>query len=214
MTDNLDTTIETTTPEAPQFTFDNFIQTYPEEKRAVFEKQGVKDFDTLHKSYEGLLGLIGKKGLIKPNDDAPEEQKTAYKEQLFKELGRPETPEYEFAIPEGIKEDLVSNEFTDGLADIAFKNGLSKEGFQDLINHIYTAYGQHVSEIEAYKSEMAKKLGEGKIDDNSDSKINMNDMRNQASAKSKEAAEAYAKKDFIAYARLQEEANTLYKRLV
>lgn len=129
-------------PAAEPIKFETFLTSAPKELGELLTKNGVKDFETLNKSYSGLNSLIGKKGLIKPAEGASEAEIAAYQEKLYAEIGVPADGKYEYKIPETIPEDAVSQEFLDSFAATAKEVGVSKDKFQKLIDVVYDAYGK------------------------------------------------------------------------
>lgn len=161
------TTTPTETPQgqAPSVSFDDFMKNVPENYRAVFEKNQVKDFETLGKSYEGLLSIKGKKGLIPPSENATEEERTAFQNELYKHIGVPEDGKYEYELSENIKEEYVDDEFVNHLAQIALDNGIPKKAFNELVNTIYEAYTAEKDELLGEIQSLKQKLGqEGKME--------------------------------------------------
>lgn len=131
--------------------FGSFVESAPNELKELFNKNGVKDFDTLAKSYNGLNSMLGKKGLVKPADDAPEAEKEAYTKSLYKELGVPEDGKYEYQLPEkfgpeGQYKDHLDQDFQKGFEEIAARNGMTSKGVQELSDHIWNAYGEMIEE--------------------------------------------------------------------
>lgn len=123
--------------------FDTFKEALPETTRNLFEKNGVRDFETLDKSYSGLNELIGKKGLIKPDDNAPDDVRAAYKRSLYKEMGVPEDGKYDFQVPETFTaENEISQSMMDSLAKVGAEHGLSKDGFQNVVNVLGDVVGK------------------------------------------------------------------------
>lgn len=141
--------VEPTTGEAPKAetpSFETFISTAPKELQELFSKNGVKDFETLNKSYNGLNSMLGKKGLIKPAEGASEEEIKAYNEKLYNEyLNVPADGKYEYKIPETIPQEAVSQEFLDTLSATAKDIGIGKDKFQKIVDVIYDAYGKMLS---------------------------------------------------------------------
>ena len=134
-------TAPTTPTDTPSF--ETFSSTAPKELQELFTKNGVKDFDTLSKSYSGLNSMLGKKGLVKPAEGAPEEEVKAYNDKLYNEyLNVPADGKYEYKIPETIPQEAVSQEFIDSLAATAKEIGIGKDKFQKVIDVIYDAYGK------------------------------------------------------------------------
>jgi hypothetical protein len=132
-----DTQVSEANIAAPSIKYEDFISAVPPQLKELYEKNGVKDFDSLAKDYQGFVQLKGKKGLVKPSEDAPEEQKQAYQKELYKEFGVPENGEYEYELPESFKEEWVDKEFLDNLAGLAAENGIGAKAFQELITNIY-----------------------------------------------------------------------------
>lgn len=200
---------EVTTDEANAggFDFDGFMSSLGEEDKQMLEKNGVKDVDVLMKSYRGLLGLRGKNALVKPADDASDDDKNQYRDNLMKELGRPEDGKYNFDMPDNVTDDMVSQEFIDGLAGVAHKSGMNGEGFQDLINHIYSAYATQMKTIQ---EEIKERLGEDSISDNSSTaNITRDSLETQISELQKKAMEAQKNNDYAGAAKLQSEYQQL-----
>lgn len=161
------TTPPTETPQtqAPSLSFDDFMKNIPENYRAVFEKNQVKDFETLGKSYEGLLSIKGKKGLIPPSENATEEERTAFQKELHKYAGVPEDGKYDFELSENVNLDYVNDDFLNELATIAFKSGINQKGFGEIVNTIYEAYTAEKDELLSEIQSLRQKLGiEGKME--------------------------------------------------
>ena len=211
VTDNsITATAQITETETPSFDFDNFLNAVPETDREVLTKNGVKDIDTLTKSYKGLLEMKGKKGLIEPSEDASDEEKTAFKESLLDKLGRPENGEYQFDIPDTVADEYVSDDFLNDLAETAYKNGMSQDGFNELINKMYSAYGKHIEGINQWKAEIESKIKPDTLNDTSEtSQVTKSDFAQQAKDKQKEAMDARANNDYATASKLQREAQEL-----
>lgn len=147
------------------FSFDDFMGQYQPEQRQLYEKQGIKDFDSLHKSVSGLLSKLGQKGLIPPKETATEQEKSDFQKQLYKHIGVPEDGIYEYTLSEDVDSEIISDDFVNQLADIASKNGVSKTAFESIVNEIYKQfqpeYQELVSEIEQLKARLGQ---EGKMD--------------------------------------------------
>jgi hypothetical protein len=91
-----------------------------------------KDVGSLAKSYVEVQGLVGKKGIIKPGENATEEQVSEY----YKALGRPDDVSgYEldtFEVPE-VLADVWDMNATSEVAAEAFRLGVTKEQFNGLL---------------------------------------------------------------------------------
>lgn len=81
-----------------QYQKENWKEILPEEVATHKTLADFKDIDSFGKSYVSAQELVGRKGVIKPAEDAGDEAWTKY----WGELGRPETAEgYEFESVEG-----------------------------------------------------------------------------------------------------------------
>jgi hypothetical protein len=101
-----------------------------------------------------------------------------------------------------------------GLADIAFKSGMSNEGFQEVVNYIATGFNSVLSEWEKTIGEINKKLGEDKINDSAETKTNnKGEVHQAAKAKLIEASELYRKGDFKGAQLLKQQADELYSKI-
>jgi hypothetical protein len=165
-TTQLDTTITTDTT-VPSIDFDTYLQAVPADLKELCIKNGVKDFDSQSKWVSNLNSLIGKKGLIKPAEDASEEDKKAYLNAIYKDLGVPETGEYEYGLPESIDAEKIDSAFIDDLASIAHENGVSNNAFNALINKIYGTYAEKLAEAQKNNSpEVLKETWGDKFEEN------------------------------------------------
>lgn len=155
-------TPETTTQ---SFGYTDFINQYTPEQRQVYEKQGIKDFDTLHKSYQGLLSKIGEKGLIPPKETATEQEKSDFQKQLYKHIGVPENGTYEYSVADDVNAELINDDFVSKLANIAYESGVPAKAFEGIVNQVYREfvpqYQALTQEIEQLKSRLGQ---EGKMD--------------------------------------------------
>lgn len=197
------------TNEAPKVSFDDYLNTIPEDRRNVLVKNGVKDTDTLLSSYEGLLSLKGKKG-FKPDDNAPQEEKDAYLKSIYSDIGVPENGEYSFNTPEGVNPELIQEEFVNNLADVAHKNGISQNAFQSVIDTVYPAYQQEVQQYQQEIQALRAKLGEGTMNPTADAQPTQS-VDNDAVAKrlQSEYTDAHRKGDFETYNQKIAEFNKL-----
>lgn len=125
--------------------FSSYLNSLPDGDRELLQKNGVDSFEKQSKWINGLNTVLGKKGLVAPGEDATEEEISAYKQSLYKEIGVPEDGEYEFTLPEGTQEEYVSQEFLDELAGVAQEKGINNEAFQAVIDKIYSAYNEMIS---------------------------------------------------------------------
>lgn len=109
-------------------------------------KTALEKFDSVEKLADGYISLEkdasrlrNEKGLVVPDENASDEDISAF----HKAIGRPDTPEgYEIVkpdLPEGIP---YSEERMSKFSEIAHKAGLSKSGFQAIVN----AYNEDVKD--------------------------------------------------------------------
>jgi hypothetical protein len=200
--------------ETPALDFNTYVTALPETHRDLLKKNGVDSFEKQEKWVSGLNSLIGKKGIIPPDESASDEDKAKYRDTLMKELGRPDAGEYEFVLPEGSKGDYYTDDFMNGLADIAYKSGMSNQAFQDVVNYIASSFNNVVGEWDKTISEINKKLGEDKIADNSTASTSSKaDIHQEAKAKRIQAEELYRKGDFKGAQMLKSQADELYAKL-
>lgn len=153
------------TDNTSEISFEQILSKFSEEGKNTLTKNGVNNFESLEKSYKGLLELKGKKGIIEPSESASEEEKQAFRETLLDKLGRPQDANYDFKVKQEIADEYITNEFSDGLAELAYKNGMSNESFSELMDYIYDNYASVVNKFEEFKTAVQFKLGEGNLDD-------------------------------------------------
>lgn len=128
----------TTTP-----SFDSFKEAMPETTREAFEKNGVSDFESLDKHYTNMNAMIGKKGLIRPEEGAGEEAMGEYNKSLFKEMGVPEDGAYTFDIPESWTEGSgITQGLMDNLAKLGLEKGISNDAFQGIVDTLGETVGK------------------------------------------------------------------------
>lgn len=135
--------------EAPSF--EDFKAAIPETTREAFEKNGVNDFEALDKHYTNMNSLIGKKGLIRPDESAGEDALKAYTSGLYKELGVPENGEYEFNIPESWDENSgITQGLMDSLAKLGVETGISGKAYQGIVDVL----GDTVAQMQNQSAEL------------------------------------------------------------
>lgn len=139
------------------------------------DEKGVGKFFAKYKddanAIKGIANLqfLAKRGEIAPlPDDAPEAAKVAQDEMLRKALGTPAVAgDYQFKLPEGMKEDGLDKEFVDGFKEFAHANRMSPataQGLFDMALHreaaIHAEYGQKDAQLiqEGHKV-LAKEYG-------------------------------------------------------
>lgn len=197
-----------------EITFDKILEIAPEGIKELYSKNGIDSFEKLEKRTEWLEKTVGKKGIIPPEDDASDEDKQKFRDEMYNRLGRPENGEYEFEVPEGISDEYISQEFLDGLAQKAYQNGMTNDGFQEMINHIYDAYKETISSIEAVKAQIKEMQAEGSMDDQSESVTDTKDtIREKAKNMAIEANQEHAKGNFAKAKQLKADADALYNKL-
>lgn len=212
------------TPESPApvtsastVDFNAYLSVLPPEGRELFKKNGVDSFDKQVKWVANLNSAIGKKGLIRPDEKATDEEKRSYRDSLLKEMGRPDDGKYEFELPEGSKDEYYSDDFLNGLALVAYENGMSKDGFQKLLAAIATPFNGLVSQWETQLGDLKKKIGsEDRMDDGANNNkvtVTREQVREEARAKAIEAEALFRQGNYNAATRLKSEATELYNRM-
>lgn len=122
---------ETTTSDAPQSV--NLQDLVPEAYREKPYMQKIKDVDGLFKAFDNAQGLIGKRGLQVPGEDASAEDW----DNFYGELGRPKTPdEYDIKVPDDLPEGLTADEGRIGeFKKIAHSLGLNAKQVEGLVKY-------------------------------------------------------------------------------
>jgi len=100
------------------------IESIPEELRADPNIKKYKDIGELAKGHLETVKLIGRKGVIVPNENSPKEDI----DKFFNSIGRPEKADlYQFVPKEGLNEAIQPNEESiKAYKDIAHKTGLTQ----------------------------------------------------------------------------------------
>jgi len=124
------------------------------------------------KGYDGLVRKLGKNPLVKPADDAPEEDKQKFNAELRKLYGVPESQDaYTFDKSEGLPEEvsaLLSDEKIAPYKEAALKAGVTPEGFkamfevyqQDLVSSLTSQHEQGMQTHEQAVTELKKEWGD------------------------------------------------------
>ena len=98
-----------------------------------------KTGDDLMKGYDSLVKKMGQNPLVRPSDDASDEDKSAYISSLKKELGAPEDiSAYEVSLPDTLPPEvagLFDADRVDGFRQIALEHGMTKDGFNAMFDH-------------------------------------------------------------------------------
>jgi hypothetical protein len=114
----------------------DFRSTLSEEYRDKYTE--FKTAEDFVKGYDGLVKKMGTNPIVKPKDDAPDEEKQAYRDQLISELGlRGEPEDYELELSEELPEEFrtaFSSEALKPYAEWAQEMNVSPEAFEGLIN--------------------------------------------------------------------------------
>lgn len=200
--------------EAQGLDFKTYSEGLSESHRKLLTKNGVDSFEAQEKWISNLNSMVGKKGLVAPDENASDEDKAAYREQLLNQLGRPEDGGYNFELPEGAREEVFQQEVVDKLATFAHKHGLNEQGFQEAVNLLNEFMTPLLGEWEKTIGDINARLGEDKMDDkaNSTNTVNRENLREQGRMKMAEAAELWNNGDFKKAEQLQNEAKELYNQ--
>lgn len=206
---------EVTTTEPTGLEFSSYLEALPEGDRELYTKNGVDSFEKQTKWVKNLESALGKKGIIPPGENATDEEKAAFRDQVYGQLGRPEDGAYDFDLPEGSNQEAYSDEFLNELAGVAYENGMTTEGFQKLINTIAGAYNQQLAEWQKYVEDVNAKLGEDKMDDSSDNSVrpDPDSIHDEAKTKLFEANNLFREGKYKEAERMRAEANELYNKL-
>lgn len=98
-----------------------------------------KTSDDLMKGYDSLVKKMGQNPLVRPSDDASDEDKSAYVAALKKEMGAPDDiAGYEVSLPESLPPEvatLFEADRVDGFRQIALEHGMTKDGFNAMFEH-------------------------------------------------------------------------------
>lgn len=234
--------------------FESFKSALPETTQGLLDKAGVKDFDSFSKDYETLTGLIGKKGLMRPEEGADEETINKYTQQVFKEMGIPDDGVYNFDVPEQLQSGDISQELLNDLATIGVQKGITPGAFQGVVDSLAKtmdmvkaksaesfgtedalkkewgeSYQANNDKVEAFIEKVspeaksllglpafkkfamniAKSLGEDKMDTGEIDKDTKMDLQKQAKEKTAEAILLRSKGKYNEAAELQREAHDL-----
>lgn len=114
-----------------------------------------KSADDLMKGYEGLVTKLGTNPIVRPKDGASDEEVQQYRESLASELGRPDDVSgYEFTLPEGAPDDFVDDDLMGKMKDIAFKNGVSGEAFNEMASNFLSEQFNTFNELSSQQDSM------------------------------------------------------------
>lgn len=146
-----------------EFNFRDHLSDNYKEKYTEF-----KDIDGLMKGYDNLAQKLGTNPIVKPNENATDEEKFAYKETLFKELGRPETADgYEISFGDDMPEGFINDEHMQKIQGIAHREGVSQQALDAIVKE-HTSFqlsqlnelqNQNQQSIEQGTQELKQKWG-------------------------------------------------------
>ena len=121
-----------TVAESPTSWFDNVPEEYRENASLVSLKD--KDFGEFVKDYANKDSLVGKKGVILPDPNSPEDIA-----RYNKEIGVPESADLyesqEFDIPEEVSQ-FIDTERAEGFKELAHKYGLTPDQYKGLVSEV------------------------------------------------------------------------------
>jgi|LSQX01.3.fsa_nt_gb hypothetical protein len=127
---------------------DNYRDFLPEDAATSAPMAPIKDLQSLAKSYLNAQELIGKKGIIKPQDNDPDDKWDNY----FRELGRPDSVDgYEYDKVEGFD----NEEFVKGFSEAAHTAGLTNKQAKTALRFIQDRY---VNEVTKYNNDYKTKM--------------------------------------------------------
>lgn len=124
------------------------------------------------KGYDSLVKKMGKDPLVKPSDDAPEEDKQKYNQKLRELNGVPDSPDkYEVNFSEDIPEavrSVISDERLSNYKKIAQEEGIPAQAFdkfvnrymQDVTQDLTTAKEAGLKTHEEAQAELKKEWGD------------------------------------------------------
>lgn len=119
----------------------------PEDMRGRFEE--FKTPADLMKGYSGLVSKMGANPIVRPGDDATDEQRAEYQKTLARELGVPDNLD-DYRLEDGLipeeHKDLINGEQIDALRQKAFELGVPPRAFNEL------AKAKIQADIEAIRS--------------------------------------------------------------
>lgn len=146
-------TIDTTAAEP------SFRQFIPEEFKDADYWSSIPDDATLVRNYANAQKLIGKKGVIRPEDDAPQEEWSKY----YAALGRPETAEkYTLEAPKDFPKEFFREDLATDFRSWAHEAGLNDKQAGTIFNKYLEKSQAEITAgmkaIETAKAESEKEL--------------------------------------------------------
>jgi hypothetical protein len=164
MTDELLSTESTeATADITESTADfNFREHLSDDYKEKFPE--IKDINGLAKSYVSLVGKIGKSPLVRPTENSSDDERGAFLNEVYKELGVPDEPSgYEVKLSEDLPEGLADMDLIEHMKPAFKENGVPPEAVNNLINTMLKYQSTAFSEVmenmqnEAANSEAALK---------------------------------------------------------
>lgn len=112
------------------------LDSAPDEVKGFGKLKEFKNFEDVVKSYAHLNSFAGKKGLQPLREGATEAEVAAHTEALRAATGAPKEPKgYDMARPEAHPEDMWSEEYASGVAEILHKHAAPPELARELVEH-------------------------------------------------------------------------------
>ena len=147
---------EVVTESAPE---PSFRQHIPEEFKDAEYWASIPDEATLVKNYANAQKLIGKKGIIRPDDEAPPEEWDKY----YSALGRPEKAEgYTLETPKDIPPEYFREDLANDFRGWAFEAGITDKAAQTIYNKYLEKSKEEITAgmkaIETAKADTEKEL--------------------------------------------------------
>ena len=94
-----------------------------------------KSVDDVMKGYDGLVQKLGTNPIVRPGENASDEDRAAYRETLYKELGRPDSVDgYEISLGENVPDGFLDENLLGEIKSIAHREGVSAQGLEALVN--------------------------------------------------------------------------------
>lgn len=116
-------------------------------------KDKYKEFKTpedVLKGYDELVKKMGKNPLVAPGENAKPEEIEAYKKELAKANGAPETAEaYSFDVPEALGEKDIYQPLVDKMRVIAHKHGVGAEAFKEMASEYLGMQAKFMEDAQA-----------------------------------------------------------------
>ena len=129
----------------------SWLDNFSEEYR---ENPNIAKYSSLDEMAKGLINqasLIGKKGLVRPGEDATKEEWNNF----YNSIGRPETADsYEYKAIEGAPD--ADPERLSAFKEFSHSKGFTQEQFNDLIEYQYNQEVAVKEQLEAQAEEEAK----------------------------------------------------------